>query len=147
MLLLHFSALKTDLPGEIRRSAMFLDIPAQESRWDAIVEHCGFDYMKRHGAKIESLARRLLGRRRANIRPQGHERPLARHWFGVIAALIGTVLLLSSEFTKLAGSPLGTALMLCSASLLKPHSHGGCDREQSGFTASLDARADARIPS
>ncbi len=44
-----------------------------------------------------------------------NERPLARHWFGVIAALIGTLLLLSSEFTKLAGSPLGTALMLAAA--------------------------------
>lgn len=44
-----------------------------------------------------------------------NERPLARHWFGVVAALIGTLLLLSSEFTKLAGSPLGTALMLTAA--------------------------------
>lgn len=43
------------------------------------------------------------------------ERPLARHWLGVVAALIGTLLLLSSEFTKLAGSPLGTALMLTAA--------------------------------
>jgi aryl sulfotransferase len=55
VLLLHFSALKADLPGEIRRIAMFLDIPVDESRWDAIVEHCGFDYMKRHGAKIVPL--------------------------------------------------------------------------------------------
>jgi aryl sulfotransferase len=55
VLLLHFSALKADLPGEIRRIAMFLDIPVDESRWDAIVEHCGFDYMKRHGVKIVPL--------------------------------------------------------------------------------------------
>jgi aryl sulfotransferase len=53
--LLHFSALKADLPGEIRRIAMFLDIPVDESRWDAIVEHCGFDYMRQHGAKIVPL--------------------------------------------------------------------------------------------
>jgi aryl sulfotransferase len=52
VLLLHFSGLKADLSGEIRRIAMFLDIPVDENRWDAIVEHCGFDYMKRHGAKI-----------------------------------------------------------------------------------------------
>jgi drug/metabolite transporter (DMT)-like permease len=43
------------------------------------------------------------------------EHPLPRHWLGVIAAFIGTLLLLSSEFTKLAGSPLGTILMLTAA--------------------------------
>lgn len=43
------------------------------------------------------------------------EKPLLRHWFGVAAAFIGTLLLLSSEFTKLAGSPLGTILMLTAA--------------------------------
>ena len=43
------------------------------------------------------------------------EKPLPRHWVGVIAAFIGTLLLLSSEFTKLAGSPLGTILMLVAA--------------------------------
>ena len=43
------------------------------------------------------------------------ERPLPRHWVGVTAAFIGTLLLLSSEFTKLAGSPLGTILMLVAA--------------------------------
>jgi drug/metabolite transporter (DMT)-like permease len=43
------------------------------------------------------------------------DRPLPRYWFGVGAAFIGTLLLLSSEFTKLAGSPLGTLLMLVAA--------------------------------
>lgn len=43
------------------------------------------------------------------------ERPVPRHWFGVAAALAGTVLLLSSEFTALSGSPLGTLLMLAAA--------------------------------
>jgi len=43
------------------------------------------------------------------------ERPLPRHWVGVAAAFVGTLLLLSSEFTKLAGSPLGTILMLVAA--------------------------------
>ena len=43
------------------------------------------------------------------------EKPLARHWLGVAAAFIGTLLLLSSEFGKLAGSPLGTLLMLAAA--------------------------------
>lgn len=43
------------------------------------------------------------------------ERPVLRHWFGVIAALAGTMLLLSSEFAALTGSPLGTLLMLFAA--------------------------------
>ena len=43
------------------------------------------------------------------------ERPLRRHWLGVLAALVGTLLLLSSELTALAGAPLGTVLMLAAA--------------------------------
>jgi len=48
LMLLHFSALKADMPGQIRRIAEFLDIPVDESQWDAIVEHCSFDYMRAH---------------------------------------------------------------------------------------------------
>lgn len=44
-----------------------------------------------------------------------NERPLARHWVGVLAAAIGIVLLLASELTSLAGAPLGTLLMLTAA--------------------------------
>jgi drug/metabolite transporter (DMT)-like permease len=43
------------------------------------------------------------------------ERPLRRYWWGIAAAFAGTLLLLSSEFAKLAGSPLGTLLMLFAA--------------------------------
>ena len=43
------------------------------------------------------------------------ERPLPRYWWGIGAAFAGTLLLLSSEFAKLAGSPLGTLLMLAAA--------------------------------
>ena len=55
VMLLHFEELKADLPGQIRRSAAFLDIAVDESRWDAIVEHCTFDYMKRHATKSTPL--------------------------------------------------------------------------------------------
>jgi hypothetical protein len=48
LMLLHFSALKADMPGQIRRIAAFLDIPVDESQWDAIIEHCSFDYMRAH---------------------------------------------------------------------------------------------------
>lgn len=55
VLLIHFDALKRDMPGEIRRIAAFLGIPVDESRFPAIVEHCGFDYMKTHAARSAPL--------------------------------------------------------------------------------------------
>src|SRR3546814_3855177 len=55
VLLLHFADLKKDMPGEIRRVAAFLDIPIDEARWEAIVEHCSFDYMKAHAAASAPL--------------------------------------------------------------------------------------------
>ena len=55
VMLVHFAALKADMPGEIRRIAEFLEIPIDESRWDDIVEHCSFAYMKRHATKSVPL--------------------------------------------------------------------------------------------
>ena len=51
VLLLHFTELKRDLGGEIRRIAAFLDIPIDEARFPAILEHCSFDYMKHRAPK------------------------------------------------------------------------------------------------
>ncbi len=51
VMLLHFSRMKQDLPGEIRRIATFLDIPIDAARLPAIVEHCSFDYMKKNAGK------------------------------------------------------------------------------------------------
>lgn len=48
VMLVHFASLKSDMPREIRRIASFLGISIDEARWDAILEHCGFDYMKAH---------------------------------------------------------------------------------------------------
>jgi aryl sulfotransferase len=55
VMLLHFAELKADMPAQIRRIARFLEIPIDERRWDAIVEHCGFDYMKRHASRSVPL--------------------------------------------------------------------------------------------
>ncbi len=55
VMFVHFQRLKQDMPGEIRRIAAFLDIPVDESKWDAILEHCGFDYMKRNALKSVPL--------------------------------------------------------------------------------------------
>jgi len=54
--LLHFSDLKRDLPSEIRRLAAFLDIPIDESRWNDILLHCSFDYMKANATRSVPLA-------------------------------------------------------------------------------------------
>ena len=50
VLLVHFADLKADMPGEIRRIAGFLDIAIDEAKWDDILTHCSFDYMKAHAA-------------------------------------------------------------------------------------------------
>lgn len=55
VMLLHFNTLKADMPGGIRRIAKFLDIPIDESKFPAIVEHCTFDYMKAHAAQSAPL--------------------------------------------------------------------------------------------
>lgn len=52
VLLIHFSDLKSDLPGQISRIAKFLSIPINPRNWDAIVEHCGFPYMKAHASQF-----------------------------------------------------------------------------------------------
>lgn len=56
ILFLHFEQLVTDRPNQIRRIARFLDIPIDESRWDAIVEHTSFGYMKRNATASVPLA-------------------------------------------------------------------------------------------
>ena len=59
VMLLHFAELKADMPAQIRRIARFFDIPIDERRWDAIVEHCSFDYMKRNAVKSVPLGGRF----------------------------------------------------------------------------------------
>ena len=56
VLLVHFNDLKADMPGEIRRIARFLEIEIDETVWPAIVEHCGFEYMKANAAKTAPMA-------------------------------------------------------------------------------------------
>jgi len=53
--LVHFENLKRDMPGEIRKIAKFLGTPVDESKWDGIVEHCTFDYMKQNAGKTVPL--------------------------------------------------------------------------------------------
>ena len=55
VMLVHFADLKSDMQGEMRRVAAFLDIAIDESRWDSIVEYCSFDWMKAHAANSAPL--------------------------------------------------------------------------------------------
>jgi aryl sulfotransferase len=55
VMFIHFSELKADMPGMIRKIAGFLDIPVDENQWDKIVEHCRFDYMKANAAQSVPL--------------------------------------------------------------------------------------------
>jgi len=53
--LFHFEDLKRDMPGQMRRLAAFLEIPVDEARWETIVEHCSFEWMKRNAEKAAPL--------------------------------------------------------------------------------------------
>jgi aryl sulfotransferase len=55
VMMLHFSHLKADMPGEIRRIAEFLDIQINEDNWDDILLHCSFDYMKKNATRSVPL--------------------------------------------------------------------------------------------
>lgn len=55
VMLLHFNELKADMPGTIRRIADFLDIPIRDDKWEDILRHCSFEYMKEHGSPAVPL--------------------------------------------------------------------------------------------
>ncbi len=52
---IHFANLKSDMPGQIRRIAAFLDIEIVESDWEKILEHCSFEWMKKNATKTVPL--------------------------------------------------------------------------------------------
>jgi aryl sulfotransferase len=52
---IHFANLKHDMAGEIRAIATFLEIPIKASRWEAILEHCSFEWMKKNATKSVPL--------------------------------------------------------------------------------------------
>ncbi|PLW83856.1 sulfotransferase [Kineobactrum sediminis] len=53
--LVHFANLKADMASEIRGIADFIGSPIDESKWEQILEHCSFDYMKANAAKSVPL--------------------------------------------------------------------------------------------
>lgn len=55
VMLVHFADLKRDPEGMIRDIARFLDIEVAEEIWPTILDHCSFDYMKRHAERVVPL--------------------------------------------------------------------------------------------
>ena len=55
VLFVHFANLKSDMPGQMRRIAEFLDIPIDETQWEKTLEYCSFDWMKRNATKSVPL--------------------------------------------------------------------------------------------
>jgi aryl sulfotransferase len=76
--LIHFEKLKQDMPAEIKKVAEFLGIEIDAAKWDAILEHCSFDYMKKHSCKISSTWRCVLGWWLASVYQQRREWPMER---------------------------------------------------------------------
>jgi aryl sulfotransferase len=60
LLFLHFVNLKADLPGSIRQVASFLGIPIDEDRWQVILDHCSFEYMKVNASDSVALGGAFL---------------------------------------------------------------------------------------
>ncbi len=65
VLLLHYSQLKQDLPGQVARLAEFFSIDASSLRMDAIVEHCSFDYMSERAEKMAPFGGRHMSSAKA----------------------------------------------------------------------------------
>jgi len=55
VLLVHYNDLKSDLAGEMRRIAAFLEIDVPETKWPAAVERCTFEGMRRRAAEIGDM--------------------------------------------------------------------------------------------
>jgi len=51
----HFANLKNNMSDEIRGIADFLDISIDETKWESILLHCSFDYMKANATKSVPL--------------------------------------------------------------------------------------------
>lgn len=52
VMFVHYNDLKSDLDGEMRRIASFLDISIPDEQWPSVVERCTFESMKARGDEI-----------------------------------------------------------------------------------------------
>lgn len=56
LLFVHYSDLKSDLEGEIRRIAAFLEIEIAGDLWPNVVERCTFEYMRNHDEMVGDMS-------------------------------------------------------------------------------------------
>jgi aryl sulfotransferase len=56
VLFLHFSDLKKDHEGSLKKIAEFLGISPSERQWQDILKYTGFDWMKQHTEKFETFS-------------------------------------------------------------------------------------------
>ncbi len=61
VLLVHFQDLKSDLEGELRRIANFLDIELDPGQWPDVIERCTFDGMRSRGDEIGDFSQMFDG--------------------------------------------------------------------------------------
>ena len=61
VLLVHFADLKSDLDGEMRRIAKFLDIEVDAASWPAVVEGCTFEGMRARAEQIGDFSQMFEG--------------------------------------------------------------------------------------
>src|SRR5262249_43103349 len=57
----HFDDLKSDLDGQMRRVATFLDVMVDESLWPQLVERCTFASMKERSEEIADFDSLFIG--------------------------------------------------------------------------------------
>ena len=55
VMMLHFQKLKDDMQGEMRRVGKFLGCEVDEAKWEEMVLHCTFDYMKENAPESAPL--------------------------------------------------------------------------------------------
>lgn len=53
--LVHFAKLKEDIAEQIRSVAAFLEIPVDNLKWDLLLHHCSFEFMKLHAGRSVPL--------------------------------------------------------------------------------------------
>jgi len=55
LLFVHYADLKSDLAGEMRRIAEFLEVEVSAAKWPGVVERCTFESMKANGDRVGSF--------------------------------------------------------------------------------------------
>ena len=55
VLFLHFAYMKKDMSSDIRRTAGYLEIPIDETKWPGMMEFRSFDYSKANATRSARL--------------------------------------------------------------------------------------------